>query len=184
MYLDITGSYCGHVDLNTIDLQTLYQVRRDHAWKGIDSLYHAWLLVNHGRTPAGFNIRKFSSTYPNWRNEMMESMDLRPTLEWDSDANGMDSAESELSPPKVAVDGSPFVPVLTSSPSRLQPACSKSMEPPALSSKRPVEETDDFIVIEDLLQLLIARVCGTGIKTEFVDEDSGIVIISDDDDNE
>ena len=46
VYLNIKGEYAKHIDLNSIDLQTLYEVRKENMWKGVNSLYHAWLLVN------------------------------------------------------------------------------------------------------------------------------------------
>ena len=179
--MNIKGSYRGHIDLNTMDLQTLFQVRQENAWTGIDSLYHAWILVNHGRTPVGFDVRKFSSTYPNWRTEMLEKMDLRPAIE-DSDAESeVESTSGQCRTDQIALPVDSFTPSLTSSPSRpLGTQPSTLGAPVPVAGKRQIENEEDLVIVEDLLQLLIARACQTGIKSEFIEEDSGIVVISDD----
>ena len=149
-----------------MDLQTLFQVRRDNSWTGVDSLYHAWMLVNHGLTPAGFNIRKFSATYPMWRTDMTESMDLRPELEVSDEESGVESSSGQSLTEVTTTGLDSFAPTVTSSPCR--------------RGKRQLDNSQDLIIVEDLLQLLIARVCKAGIKSEYVEEDSGIVVISDD----
>ena len=63
-----------------VDVETLFRNRREKGWKGTDSLYHAWLLVNHGRTHPLFGIKTFAARHPDFRTVMMKAMDLSPTL--------------------------------------------------------------------------------------------------------
>ena len=92
VYLNIKGAYRGTLDLSRCDYQTLYEVRKDNSWKGVDSLYHAWLLVNHRLTPPGFKMRKFAQSYPDWRKVIMPTMDLTRVEE---EVDGDDDGETE-----------------------------------------------------------------------------------------
>ena len=64
-----------------VDVERLFRTRREQSWKGTDSLYHAWLLINHRRTHALFGMKKFAARHPDWRAVMMKSLDLTPS--WD-----------------------------------------------------------------------------------------------------
>ena len=180
VYLNITGAYEGHVDLNVYDLEMLFQVRRENGWTGIDSLYHSWLFVNFRRTPSGFSVRKFSATYPDWREKMMSHMDLRPATDTDacSDSDVEEvNANIQKQPNQSPIQGN-LVPAATSSPiQRKRLECSTS------TGKRSLDATDDMIIVEDLLQMLIAKVARAPIKSEFDrPTDNEIIILSDDDD--
>ena len=79
VYLNIQGKYKEKIDTNRgYDLQLLFQSRRQVGWMGVDSLYHAWLLVNHRVCPPQFSIKKFDERYPDWRSVIMNEMDLTP----------------------------------------------------------------------------------------------------------
>lgn len=109
----------------------------------------------------------------------MAEMHLRPQIEDYSDSDIEDTTASQSTSSKggslnvslqnsiVADTSSSFGPIITSSP------------------KRCFDDADDMIIVEDLLQFLIAKVAGAPIKTEkdLLDDyetDSGIIIISDD----
>ena len=81
VYLNIKD-YTHTVDVNVgIDYEALFKNRKEQGWTGVDSLYHAWLLVNHRRTPRSFSMKKFKERYPDWKEVMMSSMNLTPYLE-------------------------------------------------------------------------------------------------------
>ena len=61
-----------------VDVETLFQNRMEQNWKGVDSVYHAWLFVNHRRTPALFRLKLFAERHPDWRSVMLKTMDLSP----------------------------------------------------------------------------------------------------------
>lgn len=63
------GEHDGKVDLSKRDNQTLFEVRRRNNWRGVDSLYHGWLMANYSEVAPLFEINKFEQKFPNWRSE-------------------------------------------------------------------------------------------------------------------
>lgn len=81
VYLDIQGKFVELINKDVgYDLEALFRSRRQVGWLGVDSLYHAWLFVNFRRSPPGFSMKLFSQRYPDWRNVMMQEMDLTPEI--------------------------------------------------------------------------------------------------------
>ena len=52
-------------------------MRRRNYWRGIDSLYHAWLLKNFDEIQPGFDLVRFEAKYPSY----LEYGDLDVTVE-------------------------------------------------------------------------------------------------------
>ena len=50
VYINIQDHTKSVVVNKGIDHEVLFTNRLEQGWSGIDSLYHAWLLVNHRRT--------------------------------------------------------------------------------------------------------------------------------------
>lgn len=63
------------------DFQDLFLARKEQGWRGTDSLYQAWLLVNYGLVHPLFSIPNFTKRFPRWREVKLKSMDLSPTLQ-------------------------------------------------------------------------------------------------------
>ena len=81
IYLDIQGKFSDAIDKNAgYDLETLFRARKQVGWYGVDSLYHAWLLVNFRLSPHSLSMKTFSQRYPDWRQVMIEVMDLTPEI--------------------------------------------------------------------------------------------------------
>ena len=67
-------------------------MRRRNYWRGIDSLYHAWLLKNFDEIQPGFDLVRFEATYPSY----LEYGDLDVTVEGlDAIRQGMSFAKSQ-----------------------------------------------------------------------------------------
>ena len=84
-----------NIDLNVYDLEMLFQVQSDNDWTGLESLYNDWFMVNLRHTPSGLDTGKFTATYPNWRKEMIEKMDLQPDLS-PSESSDSSSSDSDI----------------------------------------------------------------------------------------
>lgn len=122
------------VDVNAgMDLQTLFESRMEVNWRGVDSLYHAWLIVNHGRAPPLFKFREFIKRYPNWKEECMTTMDLSP----DDDVEKQ--VESVSTPP---------MPTNEIESTMSPPAANSSMLASA-SIAPPVESVPTCVIVED-----------------------------------
>ena len=88
------------VDVNNgIDHEVLFTNRFEQGWSGIDSLYHAWLLVNHGRAHRSFRMKTFAERYPNWKKVKVPVMDLSPTSMQMSGASSTDPTQFSQSTP-------------------------------------------------------------------------------------
>lgn len=78
VYLNIRNPF-ESVNLDEgIDVEALFSNRKEQGWRGMDSLYHAWLLVNFRRTPSQFKMKEFAARFPDWKKKMLPSMDLSP----------------------------------------------------------------------------------------------------------
>ena len=122
----------------------------------------------------------------------MAEMDLQPQIEASSDSETEDfsfgkkdsrssqSTSSEGLSSTVGFENSTvadastsFGPIITSSPVKV-----------GETLKRSFDDADDLIIVEDLLQFMIAKVAGAPIKTEMdwfdSHTDSGVIVISDD----
>ena len=98
VYLNIQD-FSRSVDVNNgIDHETLFTNRYEQSWSGTDSLYHAWLLVNHGRTPKRFSMRTFAQRYPDWKMVKLAIMDLSPTSFGNSSTSTHPSQYSQSTP--------------------------------------------------------------------------------------
>ena len=81
VYKNLIGeNYKQAVDVNAgVDVEMLFRNRKEQGWKGTDSLYHAWLMINHGLTHPLFDVRKFASRHPDFRQVRLKMLDLSPT---------------------------------------------------------------------------------------------------------